>query len=149
MLGLPKTFAINLQLLGGIWILQTFPAIVAGLYTRWFHRWALIIGWAAAMVYGTIEAYRVPVPGQAHSHWGGPTAPVFGRVMYIAIAAFVLNLVIAAVGTVVFRALRLPDGADETLPQQFTADPEPAISTQVPATASVPAEGGPGSAGDL
>ncbi len=148
-LGLPKTFAINLQLLGGIWILQTFPAIVAGLYTRWFHRWALIIGWAAAMVYGTIEAYRVPVPGQAHSHWGGPTAPVFGRVMYIAIAAFVLNLVIAAVGTVVFRALRLPDGADETLPQQFTADPEPAISTQVPATASVPAEGGPGSAGDL
>ena len=57
-LALSKTFSINLQLLGGIWILQTFPAIVAGLYTRWFHRWALIIGWAAAMVYGTIEAYR-------------------------------------------------------------------------------------------
>ena len=35
-LELNKTFSINLQLLGGIWILQTFPAIVIGLYTRWF-----------------------------------------------------------------------------------------------------------------
>src|SRR5580693_5692632 len=53
-----KTFSINLQLLGGIWILQTFPAIVVGLYTRWLHRWALVIGWAAAMIYGTVQAYR-------------------------------------------------------------------------------------------
>ena len=65
-LALNKTFSINLQLLGGIWVLQTFPSIVAGLYTRWFHRWALIAGWAAAMVYGTIEAYRQPGGGQAH-----------------------------------------------------------------------------------
>ncbi len=52
-LALSRSFAINLQLLGGVWILQTFPAIVVGLYTRWFHRWALLAGWAAAMVYGT------------------------------------------------------------------------------------------------
>src|SRR6266700_1761135 len=32
----PLQYAIQLQLLGGIWILQTFPAIVIGLYTRWF-----------------------------------------------------------------------------------------------------------------
>jgi SSS family solute:Na+ symporter len=57
-LALNKTFSINLQLLGGIWILQTFPAVVIGLYTRWFHRFALIIGWAACMVYGTVQAYR-------------------------------------------------------------------------------------------
>jgi Na+/proline symporter len=31
-LALSKKFPINLQLRGGIWILQTFPAIVAGLY---------------------------------------------------------------------------------------------------------------------
>ena len=133
-LALPKTFSINLQLLGGIWILQTFPSIVAGLYTRWFHRWALLIGWAAAMVYGTIQAYRAPVGGQAHSHFGGSTAPVLGHVMYIAIAAFVLNLAIAVVGTVVFRALRLPEGADETLPHQFTANPEASAAAPVPAT---------------
>ena len=31
-------YALDLQLLGGVWILQTFPAIVIGLYTGWFHR---------------------------------------------------------------------------------------------------------------
>jgi hypothetical protein len=36
---LPRTFSINLQLLGGMWILQVFPMIVFGLFTRWFHRW--------------------------------------------------------------------------------------------------------------
>ncbi|HEX3923391.1 MAG TPA: hypothetical protein VHY31_13975 [Streptosporangiaceae bacterium] len=43
-LELNKTLSINLQLLGGIWILQTFPSIVISLYTRWFHRWALLAG---------------------------------------------------------------------------------------------------------
>src|SRR5438046_8533441 len=31
---LSPQFSVNLQLLGGVWILQTFPAIVFGLYTR-------------------------------------------------------------------------------------------------------------------
>jgi len=67
---LSKDFAINLQLLGGVWILQTLPAIVAGLYTRWFHRWALFAGWAAGMAWGTWLAYGVKSPTQ--SHFGGP-----------------------------------------------------------------------------
>ena len=29
---------------------KTFPAVVIGLYTRWFHRYALIIGWACERV---------------------------------------------------------------------------------------------------
>ena len=37
-LTLDKQNAINFQLLGGIWILQTFPSVVFSLYTRWFHR---------------------------------------------------------------------------------------------------------------
>src|SRR6202042_190351 len=68
-LALSKTFSINLQLLGGVWILQTFPSIVAGLYTRWFHRWALLAGWAAAMIYGTIVAYNQPAAGSPGSHF--------------------------------------------------------------------------------
>jgi solute:Na+ symporter, SSS family len=43
-LELSKAFSINLQLLGGVWIRQTFPAIVVGRYTRWCHGWALVIG---------------------------------------------------------------------------------------------------------
>jgi solute:Na+ symporter, SSS family len=143
-LALSKTFAINLQLLGGVWIVQTFPAIVAGLYTRWFHRWALVIGWAAAMVWGTIAAYRVPLPGEPGTHFGGSTdtLPVINHTVYIGFTGFVLNLVIAAVLTLVFRAFRLPAGADETQPDHYVADPEPAATAPVPVTAAAPGASG-------
>ena len=91
-LELNKTFSINLQLLGGIWILQTFPSVVIGLYTRWFHRAALIFGWLAGMAYGTVQAYRTSGGGQAH--FGGSAAPVFGHTTYIAITALLLNLAV-------------------------------------------------------
>ena len=53
---LPTQYAINLQLLGGIWILQTFPAIAFGLYRRWFHHVGFLLGWLAGMVSGTAMA---------------------------------------------------------------------------------------------
>jgi SSS family solute:Na+ symporter len=133
-LELTKTFSINLQLLGGIWILQIFPVIVISLYTRWFHRFALLIGWAAAMVYGTVEAYRTPGSGEAH--FGASTAPVFGHITYIAVTALALNLILSVLLTVAFRAMRLPDGYDETRPADYLADPMPG--------AAVPAAAGPG-----
>jgi solute:Na+ symporter, SSS family len=86
------------------------------MYTRWFHRSALIIGWAAAMVYGTVEAYRPPRrPGALRVS----TAPVFG---HIAIVALILNVAVSAVLTVVFRRIGLQDGYDETRPVDYTAD---------------------------
>jgi SSS family solute:Na+ symporter len=132
-LELSKTFSINLQLLGGVWIVQTFPAIVAGLYTRWFHRWALIIGWAAAMIYGTIEAWRTPGNGQAH--FGASTAPILGHVIYIGFAALIINLVLSVVLTLLFNAVKLPSGADETDPDNYTADPADGEAVPVPAGA--------------
>jgi solute:Na+ symporter, SSS family len=134
-LALSKTFSINLQLLGGIWILQTFPSIVAGLYTRWFHRWALLLGWGVAMIYGTVVAYQQPVAGVAGSHFGASTAnvPGLGHTAYIAVTAFVINLVVAVVLTFVFRALKLAEGTDETQPAHYTADPEdPSAPVPVP-----------------
>ena len=50
------------------------PSIVFGLYTRWFHRWALLAGWAVAMVYGTVEAYNVSSP--TVPHFAGSLAPM-------------------------------------------------------------------------
>src|SRR3954469_16738332 len=93
-LALSRSFAINLQLLGGVWILQTFPAIVVGLYTRWFHRWALLVGWAAGMAYGTWTAYGQASPTQ--SHFGSPLAefPWTSTKVYIAATAFLLNLLV-------------------------------------------------------
>ena len=135
-IALSKTFSINLQLLGGIWILQTFPAIVIGLYTRWFHRWALIAGWAVAMVFGTLVAYSTPAPGVPGSHFGGSTANVPGlnHTVYIALTALVINLVVAAVLTVVFRLVKLPAGADETQPGHYLADPPGVLKAKVPIT---------------
>jgi solute:Na+ symporter, SSS family len=142
-LELNKTFSINLQLLGGIWILQTFPSVVVGLYTRWFHRIALIVGWAAGMAYGTIEAYRTPGGGQAH--FGASAAPVFGHVTYIAITALILNLAVSAVLTVAFRKIGLQDGYDETRTADYVADPvaapRAASRSRVPAPPSRPASG--------
>ncbi len=118
---LPKTFSINLQLLGGIWILQTFPAIVAGLFTRWFHRYALLTGWLGAMIFGTVAAYNVATP--TTSHWAGSTDIEFGHTVYIGLSALIINLVVSVVLTLIFRAVRVPEGADETLPHEYCSDP--------------------------
>jgi SSS family solute:Na+ symporter len=122
-LGMDKTISLNLQLLGGIWILQTFPAIVGGLFTRWFHRWALLAGWAVAMVYGTISAYRVINPA-TKKHFGGSLAnfPFTDKQVYIALTAFVINLVVVIVLTVILRALKVPEGVDSTHPTDYLAD---------------------------
>jgi SSS family solute:Na+ symporter len=136
-LELSKTFSINLQLLGGLWIVQTFPAIVVGLYTRWFHRWALVIGWAAAMIWGTIEAWRTP--GGTQKHFGTSSAPILGHIIYIGFAALIMNLVIAIVLTLIFRAVRLPAGTDETEPSNYTYDPAEEAPAPVTAAAGTPA----------
>src|SRR5271169_3500470 len=49
----PSQYAIYLQLLGGILIIQTLPAVMLGVYTRWFNDWALLVGWAVGMAAGT------------------------------------------------------------------------------------------------
>src|ERR1700747_2660373 len=52
----PTQYAIQLQLLGGIWIIQTLPAVMLGAFTRWFNPWALLIGWLVGTVAGTAMA---------------------------------------------------------------------------------------------
>jgi solute:Na+ symporter, SSS family len=127
---LPHTFAINLQLLGGVWISQIAVMMIAGLYTRWFHRWALLTGWFAGMIFGTIAAYKSASP--TASHWASSSDIEFGHTMYIGVSALVINLVIAVLLSIILNALKVPVGADETLPHQYTADP-------VDAPAPVPA----------
>ncbi len=54
---LPTQFALDLQLLGGVWILQTLPALVFGLYTKWFRAPGLLVGWFAGFFLGTYLAW--------------------------------------------------------------------------------------------
>jgi SSS family solute:Na+ symporter len=121
---LPHTFSINLQLLGGVWILQIAPMLIGGLFTRWFHRYALVIGWLAGMAYGTIAAYNVKSP--TASHWAASSDIVFGHTIYIGLTAVIINVVLSVVLTFAFKAARVAEGTDETLPAQYTADPEQA-----------------------
>jgi solute:Na+ symporter, SSS family len=122
-LALDNQNAINFQLLGGIWILQTFPAVVLSLYTRWFHRWGLLAGWAVGIVYGTAEAYQVinPLTGK---HFGGSLGeiPGLGEMGYIALTAFALNLLVATALTLVLNAAKIPNGRDATEPGDYFAD---------------------------
>jgi len=133
---LPHTFSINLQLLGGVWILQLAPMLIGGLFTRWFHRWALLTGWLAGMVFGTLAAYNVSSP--TASHWAASSDIEFGHSVYIGLSAVVLNLVIAVVLTLIMRAARVPEGTDETLPEQYTADPEQAPEPAPAAVGAAP-----------
>ncbi len=119
---LPTQYAINLQLLGGVWIIQTLPAIVVGLYTRWFHRWALLIGWAAGMVAGSLMAISVGFGSTFTLHLGSTT--VAG---YSAFFALLVNLGVSALATPLLRAAGARDGADETQPADYT-DEGPAPS---------------------
>ncbi|MGV1827831.1 monocarboxylate uptake permease MctP [Agrobacterium vitis] len=50
---LPTQFALDLQLLGGVWILQTLPALIFGLFSNWFRVPGLLAGWVVGFVGGT------------------------------------------------------------------------------------------------
>ena len=118
------------------------PMLIGGLFTRWFDRYALLVGWLAGMVFGTIAAYKAASP--TVSHWASSSDIEFGHTVYIGLTAVLINLVIAVVLTVIFRAARVPQGADETLPHQYIADPG-GVSVPTPASVGLSA---PGAAGD-
>ncbi len=112
---LPTKYAIQLQLLGGIWIIQTLPALVIGLYTRWFHSRALLLGWAVGMVVGTLMAGAQHFQSSIYPlHVGPLTVPG-----YAALYSLIANLVLAVVGTVVLDLMGAARGADETLPDDY------------------------------
>ncbi|MBV9646493.1 MAG: sodium:solute symporter family protein [Candidatus Eremiobacteraeota bacterium] len=118
---LPTQYAINLQLLGGIWILQTFPAIILGLYTRWFHHHALLWGWLVAMILGSSLFLLQGLK---------PTAPLvigsFSAVVYIAVEAVIVNIAVAALLTVVLDRAGIRRGPDATVAEDYD-DPPPVI----------------------
>ena len=75
------------------------------------------------MVYGTVEAYKVinPVTGK---HFGGSlaTIPGFEEMGYIALTAFVINVVITVVLSAVLRTMKFSNGVDETTGGDYFAD---------------------------
>jgi SSS family solute:Na+ symporter len=111
----PTKYAIQLQLLGGVWILQTLPAIGLGLYTRWLHRWAVLAGWATGMATGTWMAHTLAFQGNVYVlKLGGAAIPG-----YAALWALIANLGVAVLGSAVLRAANVPGGKDATAEEDY------------------------------
>jgi len=128
-------FSIDLQLIGGVIILQTLPAVALGLFTRWFHRGALIGGWIAGMGLGMWMLYQIPNAATKRAHFGGSAFPLseFGfdstKTIYVGFVAVAVNLAVAALLTVIFRASSVTDGGDDTTRDDYFADADaPRIS---------------------
>lgn len=128
-------FSIDLQLIGGVLILQTLPAVALALYTRWFHRWGLIAGWVVGIGWGLIMLYGIPNPANGKLHFGG-SALALGNMsifgwhpfagsqvqIYVGFVALIANLVVAAIVTVIARQLKVFNGTDDTNAEDYHAD---------------------------
>src|SRR6202163_2568346 len=113
----PTQYAIQLQLLGGIWIIQTLPPVMLGAYTRWFTSWALLAGWAVGTVAGTAMAIASNLGNTSPLVVGGYTFPG-----YTAVYTVMLNLAVAAVLTPVFNAMGAKSAvADQTAAADYFA----------------------------
>ncbi len=102
---LPMQFALDLQLLGGLWIVQTFPAVVFGLFTDWFRGAGLLAGWATGFLGGTWLAW---LNGFKPLH-----TLTFGETrftLYSGLLALAANILVAILVT---AALRLRSGAPQ------------------------------------
>lgn len=126
---LPTTFASNLQLAGGVWILQTLPAVFIGLYTRWFHPRALIVGLLGGIVLGTwmlaskdfVSVYPLSFSG-------------FSISVYTGLIALIVNLLLTTICTVLFRAFGVSERKDVTTSTDYKDEPV----ILIPGTAAKP-----------
>ncbi|MFJ2990119.1 monocarboxylate uptake permease MctP [Collimonas sp. NPDC087041] len=109
---LPTKFAIDMQLLGGLWILQTFPAVVFGLFFRWYRAPALLAGWAVGLAGGSWLAFADGIKPVHTLVLGGSSYTV-----YTGLLALLLNIAVASVLQVILGergAIKdelAPDGA--------------------------------------
>jgi SSS family solute:Na+ symporter len=161
---LDPQFSLDLQLIGGVIILQTLPPVAIGLFTAWLHRTALIAGLVTGLVTGLILLYQSPLLGPdgrvIRAHFGSSAWSLShlgiegGYSVYAGLIALVLNILVAVVATPVLRAFRVPDGKDITWRRDYSADegdpqlrrmdeildgkPMELPSTEIPAKHAVP-----------
>jgi solute:Na+ symporter, SSS family len=151
-------FSIDLQLIGGVIILQTLPSVAIGLYTRWLHRGGLIAGWAAGMAAGLLTLYvtqRVGPDGTVvREHFGGSAFALSDLgfdttvTVYAGFVALLVNLVVTALVTAALRAAGVDDGVDGTAANDYTAEREDPSFRELPdpLEAAPPGAAGEGSA---
>jgi SSS family solute:Na+ symporter len=109
-LELPTAYAIQFQLLGGIIIIQTAPAVLLGLYTSKLNPWALLLGWVAGMASGTWMAWANAFKVSIYPlHILGVIVPC-----YAAVSSLIVNLVVSLVCSWLFNAVLRTPPSDAT-----------------------------------
>jgi SSS family solute:Na+ symporter len=98
---LPTQFALDLQLLGGVWILQTLPALVFGLFSGWFRAPALLAGWVVGFAGGSWLVWMNGLRPLHALSLGGTTVTV-----YIGLLALAANILAAALVNLIPGARR-------------------------------------------
>jgi SSS family solute:Na+ symporter len=127
-ISLDPEFSIDLQLIGGVIILQTLPPLVLGLWRTFAHRWALLAGWAAGLIIGMLMLYDTPNVAQGKEHFGGSSYSLSyigidsDVTIYTGFVALAVNLLVVIVGTFALRAAGAPEGSDETEPRDYEAE---------------------------
>jgi len=98
---IPHSYAIHLQLLGGIWIIQLLPPILLGLFTQRFNAHALLLGWAAGTAIGT---YMAATRGFVSSIY---PLEIFGLTLpgYAALYSVLVNFLVVVASTPVLDRL--------------------------------------------
>ncbi|MFJ5884322.1 monocarboxylate uptake permease MctP [Kitasatospora cineracea] len=135
---LTPQFSTDFQLIGNVIILQTLPAVGLGVVVRWFHRGGLLAGWVVGMAASLWMLYRIPNPATHHAHFGGSALPLSElgfdthMTMYVGVLALVVNLLVTVLVTLACRALRVPDGADETRTDDYFHAPAESAKTPAP-----------------
>ena len=101
----PASYAISLQLLGGIIIVQILPAVLFGLYLKWLHKISLIIGLVVGSASGILIVEYV-------NNFGSPTNSLLNTPLgpiYVALIALAINLVIVFVGSAITRQEKIKE----------------------------------------
>jgi solute:Na+ symporter, SSS family len=125
---LDTQFSIDLQLIGGVIIVQTLPAIVIGLYSRAAHAWGLLAGLVAGLASGLYMLYETPNLVTGKEHFGGAQYALshFGIdtkvTLYTGLIAIAVNLIVTFLVTVVVRMMGRGDLPDQTSPEDYAVE---------------------------
>lgn len=100
-----STYSLELQLLGGIIILQTLPAIFMGMYTKRLNKYAIMAGWAAGIISGIFLVIdsnfiigKLPQLETTFFKFADPFS-----FLYIGLIALLINLAFSIVGSLVMK----------------------------------------------
>jgi solute:Na+ symporter, SSS family len=120
---IPSTYAIQLQLFGGVLILQILPALFFGLFSYRLEKYALMTG----LVVGIASGLYLMEYANSYSTWSTTLYHTQFGDLYIGLTALAINVVIVLVGSAIGLAVRrrAPAAASAAAPAPAGSAPPP------------------------